>query len=123
MLPRINPENTLSWHKLRDKAETLMGQSILDYFKDKSRVDRYSLSFKDLYLDFSKNLVDDETLDLLHSLADQCELDQAKDAFFQGGRINETEGRSVMHQAVRMPAGQEMIVDGEDSNQKAWRVR
>src|SRR5690606_7824588 len=88
----------------------------------KSRVDRYSLSFKSLYLDYSKNLVDDETLDLLHGLADQCELDQAKDAFFQGSRINETEGRSVMHHALRMPRGQEMIVDGEDVNQEVWRV-
>lgn len=122
MLPRIDPENTISWHKLREKADTLIGLSIMDYFQDKSRVDRYSLTFKELYLDFSKNLVDDNTMELLHDLAEECKLDQAKEAFFGGTHINETEGRSVLHPALRMPRGQELVVDGEDVNQEVWEV-
>lgn len=122
MLPAINPETTTSWKKLSDKLETLKGRSLLDYFQDKDRVENYSLAFKDLFLDFSKNLIDDETLDLLHSLALDCKLEQAKEAFFAGEAINKTEGRSVLHPALRAPRGEELIIDGEDVNQEVWKV-
>ncbi len=122
MLPKINPTYTSSWERLSDRIDEVMDQSILDYFQDENRVEEYSLIFKDLYLDFSKNLVDNDTMALLYDLAQDCKLDDAKKSFFSGEHINETENRSVLHPALRMPRGEKLIVDGEDVNQEVWQV-
>ncbi len=122
MLPKINPINTPSWKKLQNKSKNLMDQSILDYFNDENRVADYSLAFQDLYVDFSKNNADNETMDLLRNLAVDCKLDEAKEAFFSGEHINETEDRSVLHPALRMPRGKKLVVDGENVNEEVWDV-
>jgi len=122
MLPKINPTNTSSWEKLKERIDEVMDHSILDYFQDEGRVREYSLMFKDLYLDFSKNLVDNDTMTLLYDLSDECKLDEAKKAFFSGEHINETENRSVLHPALRLPRGEELVVDGENINQEVWEV-
>ena len=122
MLPKINPTNTPAWEKLSARVDDIIDESILDYFKDPDRVDNYSFSFKDLYVDFSKNLIEDDILDLLHELAENCNLQKAKEAFFSGEYINETEDRRVLHPALRMPRGESMVIDGEDVNEQVWNV-
>ncbi|SDY02837.1 glucose-6-phosphate isomerase [Nitrosomonas sp. Nm58] len=67
-----------------------------------------------LYLDYSKNLITDETLKLLMQLAEECELRQRIDAMFCGEKINITENRAVLHVALRAPKGASIIVDGEN---------
>lgn len=67
-----------------------------------------------LYLDYSKNLVTDETLKLLMQLAEECRLRQRIDAMFCGEKINITENRAVLHVALRAPKGASIIVDGEN---------
>ncbi|NUU01457.1 glucose-6-phosphate isomerase [Herbaspirillum robiniae] len=67
-----------------------------------------------VYLDYSKNLVTSETMALLMQLARQCGLQDRIDAMFRGDKINNTEGRSVLHTALRRPAGDSLMVDGED---------
>ncbi|SDH17650.1 glucose-6-phosphate isomerase [Nitrosomonas sp. Nm132] len=67
-----------------------------------------------LYLDYSKNLITDETLKLLMQLAEECGLRQRIDAMFCGEKINITENRAVLHVALRAPKGASIIVDGEN---------
>jgi glucose-6-phosphate isomerase len=67
-----------------------------------------------IYLDYSKNLVTSETMALLMQLARQCGLPERIEAMFRGDRINRTEGRSVLHTALRKPAGERLVVDGQD---------
>ena len=67
-----------------------------------------------LYLDYSKNRVTDETIELLLRLADECSLAERIDAMFGGARINVTEQRAVLHVALRAPANERILVDGVD---------
>ncbi|WDZ94241.1 glucose-6-phosphate isomerase [Herbaspirillum sp. WKF16] len=67
-----------------------------------------------IYLDYSKNLVTSETMALLMQLARQCGLQDRIEAMFRGDKINNTEGRAVLHTALRKPAGERLVVDGED---------
>lgn len=122
MFPTINPTHTSAWKKLLDKAEGIKDQSIRDFFRNKDRAGDFSLTFEDLYLDFSKNLLDEQGLGMLRDLARECRLDQAIEAFFSGEKINATEGRSVLHPALRMPRGQSFVVDGQDVNEDVWEV-
>ena len=78
------------------------------------RSERMSLEAAGLFLDYSKNLVDEETLSRLVALADAVGLCQAIDDMFEGKPINETEGRSVLHVALRNRSNTPIIVDGED---------
>jgi glucose-6-phosphate isomerase len=67
-----------------------------------------------LYLDYSKNLITDETLKLLLQLADESGLRERIDAMFRGEKINLTENRAVLHVALRAPRGASIVVDGEN---------
>jgi glucose-6-phosphate isomerase len=81
---------------------------------DGQRGSRYTLEAAGLYLDYSKNRVDDHTLKLLASLAAECGLPERIEAMFRGDLINTTEKRSVLHVALRAPADTKLIVDGVD---------
>jgi len=67
-----------------------------------------------VYLDYSKNRVTDETLALLIQLAQESQVEERRDAMFRGEIINVSEHRAVLHVALRMPAGTELVVDGQD---------
>ena len=81
---------------------------------DPARGERLVLDAAGLYLDYSKNLVTDETLRLLVALAESADLRERIDAMFRGERINVTENRAVLHVALRAPAGALIEVDGEN---------
>ena len=84
------------------------------FASDAGRGERHVLEAAGLYLDYSKNRVTGETLRLLAALADECGLRERTVAMFRGDVINTTEKRSVLHVALRMPAGQTLKVDGVD---------
>jgi glucose-6-phosphate isomerase len=79
---------------------------------DEQRGRRYTLEAAGLYLDYSKNRIDDRTLKLLAGLAAECGLVERIEAMFRGDAINATEKRAVMHVALRAPASERLIVDG-----------
>lgn len=81
---------------------------------DPTRGDRLTLEAAEVYLDYSKNRVTDETLSLLLQLADQSGLRERIDAMFSGQRINVSENRAVLHTALRAPKGTSVRVDGEN---------
>jgi len=81
---------------------------------DPGRGERLSLEAAGLYLDYSKNRVTDETLALLVRLANECGLAERIEAMFSGAQINVTEGRAVLHVALRAPRSERIIVDGVD---------
>lgn len=113
-LQRINPVQTKAWEKLEKHYKETAGSSLRELFKDPNRFQKFHIRFDDLLLDYSKNLIDDETMNLLIELAEDCKLNSAIEKMFTGDRINETEDRAVLHTALRNRSNQQVIVDGKD---------
>ena len=114
-LKNINPTTTAAWEALDEHICTLDETSLSELFAaDASRFDRYHITHGDILVDFSKNLVTDETMKLLYSLADETELRDAIEKMFTGDKINQTEGRAVLHTALRNRANTPVMVDGVD---------
>jgi glucose-6-phosphate isomerase len=122
-LPQNNPEQSPSWVKLKTLANTLHATTLTELFKnDANRTSKMSLEWKDFYVDFSKNLITDEAWNALYDLAAYADLDAAKKAYFSGDLINETEGRAVLHTALRA-AHSSAKVNGEEVNQEVADVK
>jgi glucose-6-phosphate isomerase len=84
------------------------------FSQDKQRGERLVLEALGIHLDYSKNRITDETLQLLFQLAEDCGLREHIDAMFRGDKINRTENRAVLHTALRAPKGESVFVDGQD---------
>ena len=112
-LPRINPLKTKSWEDLKNHFNKFKGTSISDLFvNDPNRFKNFSINFENLLLDFSRNRINDETLDIFEKLAEEIKLSDAIKSYFNGEKINETEGRGVLHTAVRNQSNNKLIHDG-----------
>jgi glucose-6-phosphate isomerase len=104
-----------SWVKLAEHFTATKDVSILDRFlANPSRFDDFSIRWHDFLIDFSKNKIDQKTLDLLVDLASETGLEQAIEAMFSGKKINTTEDRAVLHTALRNKSAQSLFVDGKD---------
>ena len=104
-----------SWQALTRHYEEIAGQHLRDLFAtDPGRGERLTAEAAGLYLDYSKNRVTDETMRLLVALAQESGVPDKRDAMFRGEHINVSEDRPVLHVALRMPAGQSLVVDGTD---------
>ncbi|MCY1397404.1 Glucose-6-phosphate isomerase [compost metagenome] len=104
-----------TWKGLRQHRQDLAGFSLRQAFaEDPERFKRFSLSACGLLLDFSKNLIRTDTLELLVKLAEEARLDEAIKAMFRGDVINASERRPVLHTALRRPIGDKVWVDGSD---------
>ncbi|MFZ1705411.1 MAG: glucose-6-phosphate isomerase [Saprospiraceae bacterium] len=115
MLPKINPTTTDSWTMLQQHYKKIRPIHMKDLFLDDiKRTEKYSIEFDGLYLDYSKNRIVEDTLPLLFSLARECKLDEAIKMMFSGKTINETEGRAVLHTALRDQEEKAIYVDGND---------
>jgi glucose-6-phosphate isomerase len=113
MLKRINPVETSAWKKLSDHYQLMQKMHMIDLFKDDpQRFSKFSIRFGDVFLDYSKNIISDETIKLLLDLADEAELSDAIEKFFSGDTINETENRSVLHTALRNRSDDPVYVKG-----------
>ncbi len=105
-----------AWKALQAHYQQIAPQHLREIFaKDKDRGTRLTASFEDLYLDYSKHRITDETVKLLLELAEQSGLEAHRDAMFAGQKINTTEGRSVLHIALRAPKGS-TVNDAEGKN-------
>ncbi|SMC32625.1 glucose-6-phosphate isomerase [Moheibacter sediminis] len=114
-LHKINPTETAAWKKLNSHFEEIKNQKLRDLFQnDKNRFDNFHLKFQEFLFDYSKNRIDSETINLLVELANECELKDAIEKQFSGGIINETEGRAVLHTALRNRDNRPVYVDGKD---------
>ncbi len=106
---------TPEWHALEAHFDEQRDRHLRDLFaEDPARGERMALDAQGLYLDYSKNRVTDETLRLLLALARRAGLRERIDAMFRGDKINVTEGRAVLHTALRAPEGAVIEVDGEN---------
>jgi glucose-6-phosphate isomerase len=116
MLPRINPTNTQAWFLLKKHHEEEMNRRHMrDLFAaDAERFRKFSIRLEDLLFDYSKNIINQKTLQLLLQLADDCHLKEAIHDMFAGIRINETEQRSVLHTALRNFSDSAILVEGKD---------
>jgi glucose-6-phosphate isomerase len=116
MHPHSNPLTTRkAWAALKAHFEPLAGQHLRDLFEqDPQRGERMTAEGAGVFLDYSKNRVTDETLQLLLQLAEESDLRGRIDAMFSGEKINITENRAVLHVALRAPRGASILVDGED---------
>ncbi|HKJ79987.1 MAG TPA: glucose-6-phosphate isomerase, partial [Prolixibacteraceae bacterium] len=115
MLPHINPTTTNAWKKLEEYYRSFKGTHINELFnEDSDRFQKYSLDFEDIFVDFSKNRVDDKIRGLFTELAVECGLKEAIDNMFSGKKINATENRSVLHVALRNRSNSAIEVDGKD---------
>ncbi|MEN9599276.1 MAG: hypothetical protein RL596_1595 [Bacteroidota bacterium] len=116
MLPRINPTTTQAWFLLKKHYEDEMSRKHMrDLFaQDPERFHRFSLCLNDLIFDYSKNIINPKTLQLLLQLADECKLKEAIHDLFAGLKINETEHRAVLHTALRNFSDTPILVDGKD---------
>jgi glucose-6-phosphate isomerase len=103
------------WQSLLRHRDAIKTTQLRDLFAaDPQRGERLTAEAAGLYLDYSKQRVNDDTLRLLRELADACGLRARIDAMFRGDRINTTENRAVLHVALRAPAGEKILLDGHD---------
>ncbi|MEV6779695.1 glucose-6-phosphate isomerase [Streptomyces syringium] len=110
---RSRLDQTPEWNALAKHREELGEVHLRKLFADdSSRAERYALSVGDLYVDYSKHLVTDETLRLLRELAAATGVAELRDAMFRGEKINTTEGRAVLHTALRAPESAVVETDG-----------
>ena len=115
-MKNINPSKTSAWAKLTAHFDASKNITIAEQFaKDSNRFNNFSIKLNDDFLvDFSKNRIDSETIKLLIDLANETELKSAIEAMFTGEKINVTEGRAVLHTALRNRANTPVMVDGKD---------
>lgn len=110
----VDPTSTAAWRRLTELHESLEPDLRGWFDTDPGRVERFSFDAGDLYVDLSKNLINDDVVAALINLAEQVKLTEHRDAMFAGDKINVTENRAVLHTALRDPAGVQVEVDGTD---------
>lgn len=116
-------DETPEWRALQAHADAVKRLHLRDLFAaDTERGQRLTLELDGLYIDYSKNLVTDETLGLLLALAERAGVAARRDAMFAGEKINVTEDRAVLHVALRAPADDHIEVDGVDVVPEVHRV-
>jgi glucose-6-phosphate isomerase len=104
-----------AWQALETHYEGMRNRQLRDLFaREPGRGERMTAEAAGVFLDYSKNRVDEETLSLLVALAEQSGLRERIDAMFRGEKINVTENRAVLHVALRAPRGASIIVDGKN---------
>lgn len=107
------PIDLPAWKALASHVPSIPAMREL-FAKDSTRASTLSHRWNDLFLDYSKNRVTPETLKLLRQLLREAKVEELRDRMFRGDKINSTENRSVLHIALRRPANQPLLVDGQD---------
>ncbi|MGB5983538.1 MAG: glucose-6-phosphate isomerase [Nonlabens sp.] len=109
-MKNIDPTTTKAWNDLENHHSELKNMNLREAFQNDSfRAQDLSIKLDDFTVDFSKNLINKNTVDLLSQLAKECELDHAISSYFQGDPINITEGRAVLHTALRSDLGGDAV--------------
>jgi len=124
MLNRINPTETQAWKALTAHFDEIKGVHMKALFaQDPTRFKEFSIKQGDLLLDYSKNRITSKTMELLMDLAYELNLGDGIEQQFSGEKINETEGRAVLHTALRTQGDIPILVDGEDIVPKIAAVK
>ena len=123
-LSTLNPTKTASWKKLEKHFEQLQNVSMQEMFKqDGSRAEKFSILWNDFLIDYSKNIVNQETLTLLLELANEMGLKEGIQDYFGGGIINQTENRAVLHTALRAKESAVVNVNGVNVIPEVYEVK
>jgi glucose-6-phosphate isomerase len=123
MLPTINPSATNAWQQLTKHAAQMKQVHMKELFiADANRFATFSSCVQDIVFDYSKNIVTEETIQLLIQLANECGVKEAIAAMFAGEKINETEGRAVLHTALRNFSSSVIMSDGKNIMPDVQRV-
>jgi glucose-6-phosphate isomerase len=123
-LPKINPSQTAAWQKIQDHFEKMNQTSMKDLFAaDSERASKFHIQWNDFLVDYSKNIANQETLDLLLQLANEVQLKQAISSYFEGDIINQTENRAVLHTALRAKETAKVMVDGVNVMPEIYSVK
>ncbi|AZQ43399.1 glucose-6-phosphate isomerase [Nonlabens ponticola] len=114
-MKNIDPTTTNAWNSLKAHYDNLKKFDLKEAFKNSpDRAQEFTIEFEDFYVDLSKNLITPATREVLIDLANECKLDEAIQSYFDGEKINSTEGREVLHTALRTP------LEKADSNIKSY---
>jgi glucose-6-phosphate isomerase len=115
VLKKINPTETQSWKNLVDHYKEMKSVHLKNLFADDSdRFKKFSIRFDGILVDYSKNIMTEDTLNLLLKLTDDVGLRDALNKMFKGEKINETEDRAVLHTALRNRINIPVCVNGKD---------
>ncbi|MGV3460795.1 MAG: glucose-6-phosphate isomerase [Flavobacterium sp.] len=123
-LENTNPTGTAAWQQLREHFEEMQYAEMPAMFAaDARRSDRFHIQWNDFLVDYSKNIINDKTLQLLTSLAEEVNLKGAIESYFGGEAINRTENRAVLHTALRAPENASVEVNGQGVMQEIYAVK
>jgi glucose-6-phosphate isomerase len=113
MLKNVNPTTTEAWKKLQEHYEVMKTKHMKDLFAaDPKRAKKFSLQFEDIFLDYSKNIITEETLKYLLQLAEETHLKDAIEKMYEGEKVNKREDRAVLHVALRNRSNHPVYTDG-----------
>ena len=113
-MKKNNPTLTSAWKNLTSHFNEIKNIEMKQMFADGKKAEDFTLSWENFTVDFSKNRITKKTLDLLFNLASECNLQQSIEDQFSGKKINQTEGRAVLHTAVRAEKNKKIFVDNKD---------
>ena len=123
-LQNTNPSSTAAWKAIQEHFETMKTVSMKNMFQeDPSRASKFHIQWNDFLIDYSKNRINQETMDLLVNLANEVHLKEAIAAYFDGEAINRTENRAVLHTALRAPENSVVTVDGKNVIPEIYEVK
>ena len=115
MFPHINPTQTTSWTALQAHYKLFEQVKMTDlFYNDPERFATFSLQWEDILFDYSKNIITENTMEVLLELAEDCQLKEAMEAMFTGEKINKTEDRAVLHTALRNFSSKPVMQNGQD---------
>lgn len=110
----IDPVKTQSWARLSKLYQNYHPDLRAAFAADSRRAEKFSFQVADLYVDLSKNLIDDAILKSLLELAEELKLRKRIQSMYRGEKINVTENRAVLHTALRLPKTEKLMVSGQD---------
>ena len=123
-LNNINPTTTQAWSELQNHFQSMQNNSIKEMFvNDAQRAEKFHIKWNDFLVDYSKNNINQTTLDLLLNLANQVDLKDAISKQFNGEVINQTENRAVLHTALRALENQSILVDNVNIIPHVYQVK
>ncbi|MBR9854078.1 MAG: glucose-6-phosphate isomerase [Algicola sp.] len=122
-LPTVNPTTTQAWKKLQQHYQKTKEVHLRELFSEEDRGKTLSICWNDFLVDYSKNRISDETLKLLLELAKEVGLEDSIKSYFKGELINQTEGRAVLHTALRAKKEDKIFVDGVNIVDEVFEVK
>ena len=123
-LPNINPTETKAWKALQEHFALVKDVKMKTLFAENpNRANEFTIRWEDFYVDFSKNRITADTFKLLQDLAEEVKLKEAIHSYYSGAVINQTEGRAVLHTALRAKATDTVLVNGENVIPEITKVK